>query len=224
MIRPTVPEDTAILVKLAEGTNVFKPHEIVALEEVLDDYHATMHTARPSLPSRSRKTAKSSVSPTCAPAAMTDQTWYLYWIAVTKQTQAKGIGTQLLHYSEKEIQKAGGRLYLIETSSLPHYEQTRKFYLKHGYEQHAVIADFYCGRRQHGDFSEASQARLTATRSGARGTPGAPLHARDRLSTASAAKTASPAQIQTKLASSAGFTGSPMTATAHRNCRLGERY
>jgi hypothetical protein len=62
---------------------------------------------------------------------------------VTKSTQARGIGTQLLHYSEKEIQKAGGRLYLIETSSLPMYEKTRQFYLKHGYEQHALIADFY---------------------------------------------------------------------------------
>jgi GNAT superfamily N-acetyltransferase len=142
MIRPTVPEDTAPLVKLAEGTNVFKPHEIVALEEVLDDFHATIE-----------KDGHRSVTfekdgqilgfAYFAPAAMTDRTWYLYWIAVTKQTQAKGIGTQLLHYSEKEIQKAGGRLYLIETSSLPAYEQTRKFYLKHGYEQHAVIADFY---------------------------------------------------------------------------------
>jgi ribosomal protein S18 acetylase RimI-like enzyme len=74
---------------------------------------------------------------------MTDRTWYLYWIAVTKKTQARGIGTQLLHFSEKEIQKRNGRLYLIETSSLPQYELTRKFYLRHGYEQHAVLKDFY---------------------------------------------------------------------------------
>jgi len=31
----------------------------------------------------------------------------------------------------------------IETSSLPHYELTRRFYLKHGYEQAAVLRDFY---------------------------------------------------------------------------------
>ena len=40
MIRPTVPEDTPSLVTLAEGTTVFKPMEIQALREVLDDYHA----------------------------------------------------------------------------------------------------------------------------------------------------------------------------------------
>ena len=74
---------------------------------------------------------------------MTDRTWYLYWIAVSKQIQAQGIGAKMLHYAEEEIRKANGRLFLIETSSLPHYELTRKFYLKHKYEQHAVIKDYY---------------------------------------------------------------------------------
>src|SRR5438128_1296244 len=45
MIRPTIPEDTPTLVALAEATGVFKPHEIVALREVLDDYHAENHAA-----------------------------------------------------------------------------------------------------------------------------------------------------------------------------------
>ena len=31
----------------------------------------------------------------------------------------------------------------IETSSLPHYEPTRRFYLKHGYELGATLRDFY---------------------------------------------------------------------------------
>ena len=31
----------------------------------------------------------------------------------------------------------------IETSSLPHSELTRKFYRKSGYEQHALLEDFY---------------------------------------------------------------------------------
>ena len=78
-----------------------------------------------------------------APAPMTDRTWHLYWIAVAKTAQAHGIGTQLLRYSEEEIAKVGARLYLIETALLEKYELTRKFYLKHGYEQHAVVADYY---------------------------------------------------------------------------------
>jgi len=114
MIRPTVPADTPALVKLAQGTNVFKPHEIVALNEVLDDFHSMNH-AHGHHAVTFEKDGQILGFAYFAPADMTDQTWYLYWIAVTKATQARGIGTQLLHYSEKEIDKAGGRLYIIET-------------------------------------------------------------------------------------------------------------
>ena len=41
MIRPSKPEETPALVKIAHETSVFKPHELVALQEVLDDYHAS---------------------------------------------------------------------------------------------------------------------------------------------------------------------------------------
>ena len=78
-----------------------------------------------------------------APAAMTDRTWYLYWIAVAKTIQARGIGGALLRHAEDDIRRLRGRLLLIETSSLPHYELTRRFYLKHGYEQAATLKDYY---------------------------------------------------------------------------------
>jgi ribosomal protein S18 acetylase RimI-like enzyme len=74
---------------------------------------------------------------------MTDRTWYLYWIAVTKRIQARGVGTRLLKRAEEDIHVGGGRILLIETSSLPHYDLTRRFYLKHGYHQAATIADYY---------------------------------------------------------------------------------
>lgn len=142
MIRPTVPTDTPTLLALTEGTGVFKPLEIQALREVLDDYHAANHR----LGHRS-VTAEQNGAPAgfayFAPAAMTDRTWYLYWIAVRKETQARGLGGVLLHHAEEEIRRADGRLLLIETSSLPHYELTRRFYLKNGYEKHAVLRDFY---------------------------------------------------------------------------------
>jgi GNAT superfamily N-acetyltransferase len=142
MIRPTAPEETPELLELAQGTDVFKPHEIVALQEVLDDYHAFAH-----------EHGHRSVSYVhdgrtigfvyYAPAAMTDRTWYLYWIAVKKLGQARGTGSALLHWTEHDILRQEGRLLLIETSSLPHYEPTRRFYLKHGYERSCVIADYY---------------------------------------------------------------------------------
>src|SRR5579871_5441972 len=78
-----------------------------------------------------------------ARAEMADRTWYLYWIAVTKQIQARGVGGALLRHAEDDIRRQNGRLFLIETSSLPHYELTRRFYLKHGYEQVCVQPDYY---------------------------------------------------------------------------------
>jgi GNAT superfamily N-acetyltransferase len=78
-----------------------------------------------------------------APAAMTDRAWYLWWIAVDKAIQTRGIGSKLLGTAEAEIARQGGRLLLIETSSLPHYEPTRRFYAKHGYELACRLADFY---------------------------------------------------------------------------------
>jgi ribosomal protein S18 acetylase RimI-like enzyme len=142
MIRPTIPADTPFLMTLSEGTRVFKPLEIQALQEVLDDYHAEMHVH-----GHQSVTYEQDGLPIgfayYAPAAMTDRTWYLYWIAVSKDIHAKGIGSKLLAYVEEDIRRRDGRMLLIETSSLAHYELTRKFYVKHHYEQTAALKDYY---------------------------------------------------------------------------------
>jgi ribosomal protein S18 acetylase RimI-like enzyme len=142
LIRPTVPADTDSLVQLADATGVFKPIEIVALREVLDDFHTTnfRHGHRAVTFEQAHETLGFAYY---APAAMTDRTWYLYWIAVTRQTQARGIGGKLLHYVEQDIASANGRVLFIETSSLSHYDLTRRFYLKHKYEQAATVPDYY---------------------------------------------------------------------------------
>jgi ribosomal protein S18 acetylase RimI-like enzyme len=142
MIRRTKPADTPTLLELTSGTGVFKPHEVEALGEVLSDYHATNHLHGHQAVTY-EKGGRILGYAYYAPAAMTDRTWYLYWIAVTKDTQAKGIGGVLLRHSEDEIRKQGGRVLFIETSSLPHYAQTRRFYEKHGYEVTGVLRDYY---------------------------------------------------------------------------------
>jgi ribosomal protein S18 acetylase RimI-like enzyme len=116
--------------------------EIQALREVLDDYHAT-----------NQKHGHHSITfeqageiqgfAYYAPAAMTDRSWYLYWIAVAKPTHARGIGGKLLKHVEEDIRQRNGRMLFIETSSLPHYDLTRKFYIKQHYEQASVLPDFY---------------------------------------------------------------------------------
>jgi ribosomal protein S18 acetylase RimI-like enzyme len=142
MIRPTTPADTPTLLALADATGVFKSHEITALDEVLADYHS----ANRDLGHRcvtSEAGGQITGFAYHAPAAMTDRTWYLYWIAVDKTRHARGLGGELLRYVEGDVRDQGGRILLIETSSLPHYELTRRFYVKHGYDKVAVLPDYY---------------------------------------------------------------------------------
>jgi GNAT superfamily N-acetyltransferase len=142
MIRPTVPPDTPGLLQLTEATGVFKPLEIQTLREVLDDYHATNHAQGHRAAVAEHKGHVTGFA-YWAPAAMTDRSWYLYWIAVRKDAHGRGVGGALLAHVEDDIRRAEGRILLIETSSLPHYELTRRFYLKHGYDREAVLRDYY---------------------------------------------------------------------------------
>ena len=77
------------------------------------------------------------------PTPLTDGTFDLYWIAVDPQCAGQGIGTLILKAMEEQIQRMGGRMIVIETSSAENYAQTQQFYLKNGYELAETIRDFY---------------------------------------------------------------------------------
>ncbi|HVS35862.1 MAG TPA: GNAT family N-acetyltransferase, partial [Gemmataceae bacterium] len=142
MIRPVTRADTPTLLSLTEATGVFKKHEIQALQEVLEEYHESNqgygHVAV--VDERQGRIVGYAYY---APASMTDRTWYLYWIAVAKETQAKGVGAGMLTHAEDDIRRKNGRVLFIETSSLPHYDLTRRFYLKHHYEVAGQLRDYY---------------------------------------------------------------------------------
>jgi GNAT superfamily N-acetyltransferase len=142
LIRPTVPEDTPLLLRLADETRMFKPMEIQALQEVLDDYHGgEIHNGHFTITAEIDGQAAGFAY--YAPAYMTEGSWYLYWIAVSQTIQGRGIGAQLLRHVEEHIRSLGGRMLFIETSSMAHYEPTRQFYLKKGYEVTGVLREFY---------------------------------------------------------------------------------
>ncbi len=79
----------------------------------------------------------------CAPEKMTDGTYNLYLIAVDGKQRGRGIGAELMGYLEDKLNKDGVRVLIVETSGLPEFEQTRRFYAKLDYQQEAVIRDFY---------------------------------------------------------------------------------
>ena len=79
----------------------------------------------------------------CAPERMTEGTYNLYLIAVHSELKGKGIGGKFMEHIEKLLQSQGVRVLLVETSGLPEFELTRRFYDKCRYNREAVIRDFY---------------------------------------------------------------------------------
>ncbi len=142
MIRPTTPADSAELITITEETDKFRPIEITALGEVLHDYFAHEHKAGHICVTFERDGQILGFA-YYAPAPMTDRTWHLWWIVVRPDQQGGGIGGKLLRHVEEDIRRQQGRLLFIETGSQQHYEPTRRFYLKHGYDLDATLRDFY---------------------------------------------------------------------------------
>lgn len=79
----------------------------------------------------------------CAPERMTEGTWNLYLIAIHKDYQGQGLGSEIMRHVENLLKNQGVRILIVETSSLPNFELTRKFYDKLGYNREAVIREFY---------------------------------------------------------------------------------
>ena len=77
------------------------------------------------------------------PIPMTQGTFDLYWIAVDPDFQEQGVGSKLLSFLEEVVKAEGGRLILADTSTIPHYEKTQKFYLKNGFQEVARVLDYY---------------------------------------------------------------------------------
>ena len=142
MIRPAMPSDTPAILDFTAATGFFKPMEIDTLREVLDSFHEYNRAAG----DRCFVWDESGVAVGFvyhAAEPMTENTWSLWWIAVRPDAQGKGWGLQLLQFVEGDARELGGRVLFVETSSLPHYEPTRRFYLKHGYESAALLRDYY---------------------------------------------------------------------------------
>jgi len=67
----------------------------------------------------------------------------LYWVAVDKSQQRRGLGKLLVELTEERLRKMDARKVYIETSTKPLYDPTRAFYDRCGYHEVATFPDFY---------------------------------------------------------------------------------
>jgi GNAT superfamily N-acetyltransferase len=135
-------EDRDAVRRLVESTGVFSPVELDVAVELVDD---RLKRGRQSdyqfvFADEEERT----VGYACyGPIALTAASYDLYWIAVDKAMHGRKVGRLLLERTEELIRGAGGRQIYIETSNRHQYEPTRGFYLRCGYQQAALLKDFY---------------------------------------------------------------------------------
>jgi len=141
-IRPMTQGDKPGIMRILGTTPEFKPSDVVVAEELIDSY--LYDPAGSGYRILIAEVDKIVAGYICyGPTPLTEGTWDIYWIAVAVEKQSQGIGSALLQSAEGKIKEAQGRLVIIETSSTPEYEKTRRFHLGHGYELIARLPDFY---------------------------------------------------------------------------------
>jgi len=131
------------VLELIRATGFFTPDEVKVAEELIDIYLSQPEQQDYFIVVVENKQGQMAGYMTYGPTPLTEGTWDLYWIAVSPAEQGQGYGQQLVLWLEEEVRKRKGRLIVIETSSQPKYEPTRKFYEKLGYTEVARIPDFY---------------------------------------------------------------------------------
>ena len=140
-IRLANPDDTDTIMNLAQAIGLFEGEELEVLGDMLGGYF-------------DGSLGENHSWIVCdddgvvgvgyfAPEQYAYGVYNLYFIAVHPKHQGKGNGSLMLNYVEKTLTEKGERLLLVETSGLPNFELTRKFYRKQGYEEEARIREFY---------------------------------------------------------------------------------
>jgi ribosomal protein S18 acetylase RimI-like enzyme len=138
-----VKTDRKPVLGLIQATGFFTSEETKVAEELIDIYLTDPAQSDYFIVVAETDSGKVTGYLTYGPTPLTEGTWDLYWIAVSPNEQGQGYGQALVNWLEAEVRKKNGRLVLIETSSQPKYEPTRRFYEKLGYSKLARIPDFY---------------------------------------------------------------------------------
>ena len=143
MIRPMEEEDGETVLRIVHATDMFLPSEIFYAEEQIDIYLHRPNQKDYFLVVVENENREVVGFLSYGPTPLTDGTYDLYWMAVSPEEQGRGYGKELVRWLEHTVQKAKGRLIVIETSSQPKYHPTQQFYLRLGYTEAARIPGFY---------------------------------------------------------------------------------
>jgi len=137
-IRAVTQSDTDGLKKVVDSSELF-PSEY--LDEMISDYLSNSDTQ--DIWFTYIDDNKQVAIGYCVPEKLTQGTYNLLAIGVSKDSQRKGVATEMMKYIEQRLRQKYGRILIVETSSDDAQIGARKFYQKIGYTQAAVIRDFW---------------------------------------------------------------------------------
>lgn len=143
MIRSMARSDKTVVMELIEATNFFRPDELRVAEELIDIY--LNHPDQKDYEVVVIESEEHEVAGymTWGPTALTVGTYDLYWMAVSPKHQGQGYGKKLVEWLEAKVAELRGRMIIVETSSMPKYDPTRRFYSGLNYREISRIPDFY---------------------------------------------------------------------------------
>jgi ribosomal protein S18 acetylase RimI-like enzyme len=136
-------QDRERVLDLVQATEMFTPDEIFFAREQVDIYLDQPHQRDYFLVVVEDAGGRVVGYMSYGQTPLTDAGYDIYWMAVSPEEQGRGFGRELMLWLEKRVREAGGRMILIETSSQPKYDRTRRFYLNLDYREVSRIPDFY---------------------------------------------------------------------------------
>ena len=139
------PSDVALVRELARDSGGFCESEIAVAVELIEErlarglaasgYHFLFAEWGQGVPA---------LGYACfGPIPLTRSSWDLYWIAVTKKAQGRGVGRRLLGEAERRAAALAATQMYIDTSGRADHARSQAFYRAAGYRLAADLADFY---------------------------------------------------------------------------------
>jgi ribosomal protein S18 acetylase RimI-like enzyme len=121
---------------------VFQPREIAVAIELLEDNLTKKEQSEYKF--IFAECGSATIGYICyGPITMTEAGYDIYWIAVQKDAQGRGVAGLLMDEAQGHIIECGGRFVYIETSAKEIYKPARELYIKHGCTCVATVPHYY---------------------------------------------------------------------------------
>ena len=127
---------------IALSTDIFKPHEIDVLREVLYDFKRAPEVDYYMFEEKVNGTVVGFIIFGKVP--LTTLAWEIYWLVVDKKFQGKGYGRRLIQRVEEFLLHRDSPVVLrVETSTRKEYAHARNLYTNQRFNEAGRIPDFY---------------------------------------------------------------------------------